>query len=65
MIDEGPAKDMRVELAASHYIGLIREGEDLPSMFSEGLARNGVALADGDVIVTAEKIVLKAEGCCA
>ena len=62
MVDELPAKDKRVELVASRYIGLIREGDDLPSIIVESFARTGIALADGDVIVIAQKIVSKAEG---
>lgn len=62
MVDEPPAKERRVELVASRYIGLIREGDDLPSIVAESFSRSGFALSDGDVIVIAQKIVSKAEG---
>lgn len=40
----------------------IRPGDDLAALVLGALARQGLALADGDVLVLAQKIVSKAEG---
>ncbi len=41
---------------------LVRPGDDLSALILAGLARTGLTLQDGDVIVLAQKIVSKAEG---
>lgn len=43
-------------------VGLVRPGDDLAAIILDALARSGAALADGDVLVLAQKIVSKAEG---
>jgi coenzyme F420-0:L-glutamate ligase / coenzyme F420-1:gamma-L-glutamate ligase len=43
-------------------IPLVKPGDDLAPIAAEALARNGVAAADGDVLVVAQKIVSKSEG---
>lgn len=48
-----------VALAA---IPAVREGDDLARLMLDGLAASGETLADGDVLVLAQKIVSKAEG---
>jgi coenzyme F420-0:L-glutamate ligase/coenzyme F420-1:gamma-L-glutamate ligase len=44
-------------------IPLIAPGDDLASILEQGLSRAGLSLQDGDVLVLAQKIVSKAEGC--
>src|SRR5512143_931890 len=41
---------------------LVRPGDDLAGMISTGLARAGIRLQNGDILVLAQKIVSKAEG---
>jgi coenzyme F420-0:L-glutamate ligase/coenzyme F420-1:gamma-L-glutamate ligase len=41
---------------------LVRPGDDLASLIRDALRRAGLALAGGDVLVVAQKIVSKAEG---
>ena len=41
---------------------LVRPGDDLAELIREALGRAGLALAEGDVLVLAQKIVSKAEG---
>jgi len=41
---------------------LVRPGDDLAVLLQAAVARAGLALADGDVLVVAQKIVSKAEG---
>lgn len=43
-------------------IGLVQPGDDLPGLIAGALAAAGIALADGDVVVVAQKVVSKAEG---
>lgn len=43
-------------------IPLIREGDDLVGIIMDSLARAGLYLADGDVLVVAQKVVSKSEG---
>jgi len=43
-------------------IPLIAEGDDLAAVLAGALAQGGTGLADGDVLVLAQKIVSKAEG---
>ena len=40
----------------------VREGDDLAALVLEALGQTGIALADGDILVLAQKIVSKAEG---
>lgn len=41
---------------------MIEPGDNLAGMISEGLARAGIGLQNGDILVVAQKIVSKAEG---
>lgn len=43
-------------------IPLIEAGDDLAALIAEAMVAAGVGLEDGDVVVTAQKIVSKAEG---
>jgi coenzyme F420-0:L-glutamate ligase/coenzyme F420-1:gamma-L-glutamate ligase len=52
----------RLELVALPGLPMVRAGDDLPDLIAGGLARAGLALRDGDVLVVAQKIVSKAEG---
>lgn len=51
-----------VELLAVPGIPLVAKDDDLVALIGEGLARGGMALLGGDVVVLAQKIVSKAEG---
>lgn len=50
-------------LTALEGIPEVRAGDDLAAIIAEALAYNSIALADGDVLVLAQKIVSKSEGC--
>lgn len=41
---------------------LVSPGDDLTKLIQDGLDRAGISLADGDVVVVAQKVVSKAEG---
>ncbi len=41
---------------------MVREGDNLPALIADGLARAGLELRERDVVVLAQKIVSKAEG---
>lgn len=56
------ASPARLELIALPDFPLVKAGDDLAALVLEGLARAGVTLAAGDVVVLAQKIVSKAEG---
>jgi coenzyme F420-0:L-glutamate ligase/coenzyme F420-1:gamma-L-glutamate ligase len=43
-------------------IPLIRPGDDLPALIAKAAEADGLALADRDVVVVAQKVVSKAEG---
>src|SRR6202044_919773 len=43
-------------------IPLIQQGDNLPAFITAAAAGDGLALADGDVLVVAQKIVSKAGG---
>jgi acyl-coenzyme A synthetase/AMP-(fatty) acid ligase len=43
-------------------IPLIQPGDDLPALIAKAAEADGLALADGDVLVVAQKVVSKAEG---
>jgi coenzyme F420-0:L-glutamate ligase / coenzyme F420-1:gamma-L-glutamate ligase len=51
----------RLEAIALPGIPLVQPGDDLAKLIHEALARAGLALAEGDVLVVAQKIVSKAE----
>ena len=57
-----PADTSSLTLTALPGIPLIRPGDDLTAITLAGLARAGIRLADGDVLVVASKVVSKAEG---
>ena len=44
-------------------VPMVEPGDDLPSLITDALAAADLALQDGDVIVVAQKIISKAEGC--
>jgi coenzyme F420-0:L-glutamate ligase / coenzyme F420-1:gamma-L-glutamate ligase len=44
-------------------IGEIAAGDDLAALLHDVLAKQGLALVDGDILVITQKIVSKAEGC--
>ncbi|RYI99008.1 MAG: coenzyme F420-0:L-glutamate ligase, partial [Acetobacteraceae bacterium] len=52
----------RLELIALPGLPMVAAGDDLAVLVEAGLAREGLALAPGDVLVLAQKIVSKAEG---
>jgi coenzyme F420-0:L-glutamate ligase/coenzyme F420-1:gamma-L-glutamate ligase len=43
-------------------IPLIQPGDDLPALIAKAAEADGLSLADGDVVVVAQKVVSKAEG---
>lgn len=49
-------------LVALPGLPLVRPGDDLARLIADGLARAGLVLVDGDVIVVASKLVSRAEG---
>ncbi len=53
---------MAVTLMSVPDIPLVRPGDDLAALIIAGCERSGLAPADGDVVVVAQKIVSKAEG---
>lgn len=52
----------QLQLTALPGVPLVRPGDDLAELVAGGLARADESLADGDVIVVAQKIVSKSEG---
>jgi coenzyme F420-0:L-glutamate ligase / coenzyme F420-1:gamma-L-glutamate ligase len=52
----------RLEAIALPGIPLVQPGDDLATLIQDALIRAGLTLADGDVLVVAQKIVSKAEG---
>lgn len=56
------ASPARLELIALPAFPLVKTGDDLAALVLDGVARAGVTLAAGDVVVLAQKIVSKAEG---
>ncbi|WP_048646472.1 coenzyme F420-0:L-glutamate ligase [Nitratireductor soli] len=52
-----------VSLHALHGIPLVEPGDDLAGLIGQALQDNGLTLVDGDILVLAQKIVSKAEGC--
>jgi coenzyme F420-0:L-glutamate ligase/coenzyme F420-1:gamma-L-glutamate ligase len=49
-------------LRALPDIPIVRPGEDLPPLLAAALERAGIALADGDVLAVASKLLSRAEG---
>jgi coenzyme F420-0:L-glutamate ligase/coenzyme F420-1:gamma-L-glutamate ligase len=58
----GIACGPRLELSALPGLPLVVPGDDLAALLLAALARAGLALADGDVIAIASKLVSRAEG---
>jgi coenzyme F420-0:L-glutamate ligase/coenzyme F420-1:gamma-L-glutamate ligase len=58
----GPAGTARLVLTALPGLPLVQAGDDLGRLILDGLERAGLALAAGDVIAIAQKVVSKAEG---
>jgi coenzyme F420-0:L-glutamate ligase/coenzyme F420-1:gamma-L-glutamate ligase len=52
----------RLEVIAVGHIPVLSAGDDLGALVLAGLARDGLALRDGDVVVVASKAVSRAEG---
>jgi coenzyme F420-0:L-glutamate ligase/coenzyme F420-1:gamma-L-glutamate ligase len=52
----------RLEIVALSGLPIVAPGDDLAALTAEALARDGITLADGDVIVVTSKIVSRAEG---
>ncbi len=52
----------RLQLTALPGIPLVQPGDDLAELVADALDRADLPLADGDVVVVAQKIVSKAEG---
>lgn len=53
---------MRIEITALPDLPEVRPGDDLAAILQGGLARAGIAVAAGDVLVVAQKVVSKSEG---
>lgn len=52
----------KLELLAIEDLPIVKPGDDLARLASDGLERSGLRLASGDVLVVAQKVVSKAEG---
>ena len=52
-----------LELRALEGLPEVYPGDDLAAAIRAGLERSGIALRAGDVLVVAQKVVSKAEGC--
>lgn len=52
----------RMTLAALSGIPMVKPGDDLAAMLVTALEHSGETLADGDILVIAQKIISKAEG---
>ena len=52
----------RLELIGLEGIGEIRAGDCVGKLICSACSRQGIALADHDVVVIAQKIISKAEG---
>lgn len=53
---------MRLEMFALQGLPEIRPGDDLGEMIARAMQANGHALAEGDILAVAQKVVSKAEG---
>lgn len=51
-----------IELLPLDGLPMVEAGDDLAAMIIDGSSRAGLTLADGDIVVVAQKIVSKAEG---
>src|SRR5689334_16919013 len=51
----------RLEITAVPNVPVIAPGDDLPAIARDALARAGMALRDGDVLVVTSKVVSRAE----
>jgi len=51
-----------ISISAVPNIPLVKPGDDLTQLILDGLASAGLSLADGDILVVAQKVVSKAEG---
>ena len=66
--DDGPRRPSgfgcapRLELIALSGLPIVSAGDDLAALVGAALARDGLTLADGDVLVVTSKIVSRAEG---
>lgn len=54
--------DGRLEVVAVPGVPVIAAGDDLPAIAVDAIARAGVTLRDGDVVVVTSKVVSRAEG---
>lgn len=52
----------RLEIVALSGLPVVAKGNDVAALIGEALARDGIALADGDVLVVTSKIVSRSEG---
>lgn len=52
----------RLSVMALSEVPLVGEGDDVARLVEEALARDGIALEDGDVIVVTSKLLSRAEG---
>lgn len=52
----------QLSIIAVPGLPLVQPGDDLPELLSDALARAGLQLEDGDIVVVAQKIISKAEG---
>ena len=52
----------QITLTALQDLPLVKSGDDLCRLITDGLKREPLALCDGDIIVVAQKIISKAEG---
>ena len=52
----------QITLTALQDLPLVKSGDDLCSLITDGLTRLPLVLCDGDIIVVAQKIISKAEG---
>lgn len=52
----------RLEVIGLENIGEVRQGDSIGRLISEACSRQGISLAEGDILVVAHKIVSKAEG---
>ena len=57
------SEQLSLQLTALPEIPLIKRGDDLNRILLNAIDRTGLALEDGDVLVLAQKIMSKAEGC--
>ena len=55
-------KQVTAQLVALGGVPLVRAGDDLAALTLEALSYSGVQLADGDILIIAQKVVSKAEG---